>query len=579
MKKRSYLILFLLFIPAFLFAEWSNNPAENFAVCDLTGSQALPKIATSSTGDTYISWFSNETGNYDARLQRFDVRGDELWAHNGILISNHPSMSWLTDWDMTVDNANHAILTFQDIRNGGNNNIYAYRISPEGDFVWGADGLELSNSTAFDVSPKVTVTNSGNTVIAWQSDDVIIMQKISPEGTLLWGPSGITLSCENTYSWPQLMPVGRDNVIMKFFEDTGVYPMMTRHVLAQKFNANGTQYARAEFTLTDTFYTANMLFYKISKASLISQDIIETPRRDIAEYVMVIEGNPIRFYSCHLKSSQGSQNEQKRLVEITCLRNHLNNLEQGTEFIIVGDMNFYTSSEPAYQKIIAADSCNLGRGQDLSDQVGNWHNNYTFREVHSQSSRVNFFGGGVGGGLDDRFGFIFTSYEINNDNGIEYIDSTLTYFGNDGNHFNQSINDSTNAAVPDSVADALYYASDHLPVLADFVSLDTLYTIDERCNPNSGLSLEAFPNPFRNDIRIELYYNNYNLTKISKVNIYNVKGQLIKQFKMQKRKFKMNIVEWNGKDDLRYKAKSGIYFIKIIDEKKSIGIKQILKLE
>jgi len=227
-------------------------------------------------------------------------------------------------------------------------------------------------------------------------------------------------------------------------------------MLLATLNANGVQYARAEFVLTDTFYTANMLFYKTSKVSLISQDIIETPRRDIGEYVMLIDGNPIRFYSCHLKSSEGSQNEQKRLVEITCLRNHLNNLEQGTEFIIVGDMNFYRSSEPAYQKIIADEGNNIGRGQDLSDQVGNWHNNYAFREVHSQSTRENQFGGGVGGGLDDRFDFIFTSYEINNDSGIEYIDSSLTYFGNDGNHFNQSINYGSNTVVPDSVAAGTY---------------------------------------------------------------------------------------------------------------------------
>ncbi|MBC8526113.1 MAG: endonuclease/exonuclease/phosphatase family protein, partial [Candidatus Cloacimonetes bacterium] len=146
-------------------------------------------------------------------------------------------------------------------------------------------------------------------------------------------------------------------------------------MLLTTLNANGTQYARTEFVLTDTFYTANMLFYKTSLANLISQDIIETPRRDIAEYVIFIDGNPIRFYSCHLKSSQGSTNEEKRLEEITCLRNHLNSLEEGTEFIIVGDMNFYTSSEPAYQKIIADESNNIGRGQDLSDQVGNWHEN------------------------------------------------------------------------------------------------------------------------------------------------------------------------------------------------------------
>ncbi|MCK4654740.1 MAG: T9SS type A sorting domain-containing protein [Candidatus Cloacimonetes bacterium] len=237
MKK--ILLALLIIVPYLLNAQWSNDPAENTAICDLTGSQAIPKIATSSTGYSYISWFSNETGNYDVRLQKFNVIGNELWEHNGILISDHTSMSWLTNWDMTIDGENHAILTFQDIRNQGNNNIYAYRISPEGDFIWGDDGLELSNSPSFDVSPKVTVTSAGNAVIAWQSEDIIILQKISPEGNLLWGDNGITLSCANTYSWPQLIPVGEDGIILKYFEDTGPPYSPTRHVYAQRFNVDG----------------------------------------------------------------------------------------------------------------------------------------------------------------------------------------------------------------------------------------------------------------------------------------------------------------------------------------------------
>jgi hypothetical protein len=86
-------------------------------------------------------------------------------------------MSWLTDWDMTVDQDNYAILTFQDIRNAGNNNVYAYRISPDGSFVWGPDGLELSNTTDFDVSPKVTVTSARNAVVAWGSGDISRLTK------------------------------------------------------------------------------------------------------------------------------------------------------------------------------------------------------------------------------------------------------------------------------------------------------------------------------------------------------------------------------------------------------------------
>jgi len=228
-------------------------------------------------------------------------------------------------------------------------------------------------------------------------------------------------------------------------------------------------YLRANFVYNGDLN--NMLFYKSSIASLISQDEITASPRDISEYVMNIAGNPIRFYSCHLKSSDGSTNVQTRLEAVTALRNHLNTLPEGTEFIITGDMNFYTSSELGYQKFIADEVVNIGRAKDLCSEVGNWHDNSSYSSVHTQSTRLTNFGGGASGGLDDRFDFIFSSYELNNNSEIEYVSDNYTIYGNDGNHFNQSINDPTNTAVPADVADALYYASDHLPVYADFVSL------------------------------------------------------------------------------------------------------------
>jgi hypothetical protein len=239
MKRLLFIALILLCTLFSASAQWSDNPSVNNPINTMAGEQAIPKIATCSNGDSYIASFSNESGNYNVRMQRLDVQGNPLWATNGILISNQPQMTWLTDWDMTADNANHAILTWQDIRNGGNNNVVAYRISPSGDFVWGADGIALSNSTAFNASPKVTVTSAGNAVFAWQADDVIIIQKVSPTGSLLWGPNGITLSSSATFSWPQLLPVGTDDVILKYFEDTGPPYSPTRHIYAQRYDADG----------------------------------------------------------------------------------------------------------------------------------------------------------------------------------------------------------------------------------------------------------------------------------------------------------------------------------------------------
>ncbi|MBC8487135.1 MAG: T9SS type A sorting domain-containing protein [Bacteroidetes bacterium] len=238
MKKSTFLFNLLFLIPAISLAQWSSDPSENTPIAIASGDQAIPKIVTAESGTSYVSWFSNENSNYNVRLQKLDVYGNKLWADEGLLISDHPAMTWLTDWDLAIDQEEYAIVTFQDIRTG-NNNIYAYRISPDGEFIWGEDGLELSNSTAFDVSPKVTVTNAGNAIIAWASGDVVILQKISPDGILQWGANGITLSGSNTFSWPQLLPVGDDDVILKYFEDSGPPYAPTRHVFAQRYDADG----------------------------------------------------------------------------------------------------------------------------------------------------------------------------------------------------------------------------------------------------------------------------------------------------------------------------------------------------
>ncbi len=45
---------------------------------------------------------------------------------------------------------------------------------------------------------------------------------------------------------------------------------------------------------------------------------------------------------------------------------------------------------------------------------------------------------------------------------------TYIPYGNDGLHYNDSINQPPNNAVGQEIANALHYSSDHLPVIASF---------------------------------------------------------------------------------------------------------------
>jgi hypothetical protein len=239
MKSFLFTLALSLLIPFIALSQWSTDPAVNNAINNMSGEQAIPKIATCSNGYSYIASFSVENGNYNMRMQRVNAQGVPQWADDGILISDNAQDTWLTDWDMCVDNANYAILAFPDIRTG-TTNIVAYRISPSGSFAWGDDGIVLSTGDG-NYSPTVSVTSAGNAIVAWSQDAVAHYQKITASGNLPWGSSGFMLSQTGyTFASPQTMPVGTDEFLMKYFRDQGSYPNLTREVYVQRYNAGGS---------------------------------------------------------------------------------------------------------------------------------------------------------------------------------------------------------------------------------------------------------------------------------------------------------------------------------------------------
>ena len=241
-KKLLFLLPAIIFCWQFAMAQWSSDPMANTQLSNLTGEQALPKVAVCNDGHSYVAWFSNESGNYNVRLQRLDKDGYPLFNDNGMLISDHPQMSSLTDWGLAVDPDNYALITFQDIRNTDNNPV-GYRISPNGEMMWGEDGIIFSNSSNFEPSPVVCATGAGNAVFAWPSftdtDSEVHLQKISPGGDLLWGEGLVIAYPGVNVTAPYLFPAGDDFVFVVWHEETGPFYSPTRGLYVQKLDADG----------------------------------------------------------------------------------------------------------------------------------------------------------------------------------------------------------------------------------------------------------------------------------------------------------------------------------------------------
>ena len=228
------------------------------------------------------------------------------------------------------------------------------------------------------------------------------------------------------------------------------------------------------------------LFYRNDMFVLENTEIINTPVRDINKYTLLLntesqDTNPIRIYAyvTHLKSSQGSANQQLRLSMVEAFVNDTQQLEDDAFVLFAGDFNIYTSTEPAYLEIL--DQTNSLAMADPIDTPGSWNNNEDFREVHTQSTRTSSsgFGGGAGGGLDDRFDFIMVSQNMMTNPNLLYKADSYKAYGNNGNCYNNNINDINCGGVYNQIIrDALYNMSDHLPVVMELETDQEIVILD-----------------------------------------------------------------------------------------------------
>jgi len=245
------------------------------------------------------------------------------------------------------------------------------------------------------------------------------------------------------------------------------------YLLNNALNVDGVDYYnRTTFPKT---YLANTVFYNSQKLKLkkhtpisftISTDKVFNAYTFYYNAPDLSTTNDTAFITCivaHFKAGSYSENIQERVLEAGIVMDYLTSLGVAGNYLFLGDLNLYTSSEGAFQKLINP-SNSLYKFYDPANQIGDWNNNYAYRYIHTQSTHVS---GDChsGGGMDDRFDFILASdYIINGTHKVTYVPNSYKAIGQDGSSFNNSINTTTNTSVPSNVAQALYSMSDHLPV-------------------------------------------------------------------------------------------------------------------
>ena len=301
--------------------------------------------------------------------------------------------------------------------------------------------------------------------------------------------------------------------------------------LNNNLNINGIDYwMTSAGANTANSSLTNCIFYNSTKLTFAGHHVAQTFTRDVDVYDFKFKndesGNIIlTCVIAHLKAGTGSDNETKRKTMVENIMRYIELNYRECNVLIMGDFNLYTAEEPAYQTLTNQTTYPLCYFIDplYPYGVGDWNNNSQYANYHTQSThKDNDSDCHSSGGMDDRFDFILMSENIyGGRDGIRYVGGSYNALGNDGHRFNKSINNPTNTAVSQAVANALFNNSDHIPVTMELVYSSHL---DVNELANNELSYDVFPNPASSKVNIRFYQDN-----LGKANIllFNTLGQQV----------------------------------------------------
>ena len=223
---------FLVLAPGMVQAQWNPNTSVNLLLSSFTDDVQL--AAPTTDGKTWISFYSQTSGNYAMRAQLLDANGYKLLGPDGIMVSNQPSGSATFVYNICLDASNNLIIAMQDTRTGSMKTCL-YKIDQAGNHLWSPDGVVLGAGLA----PNPTVLTTGETVVCWDESvsGTLNLQKISVAGATVWAtPIQVKVGTTKTTRGQIVANSGGKFTMLIQRKGVGIYSTLW----AQAFDNSGT---------------------------------------------------------------------------------------------------------------------------------------------------------------------------------------------------------------------------------------------------------------------------------------------------------------------------------------------------
>ncbi|NQT29648.1 MAG: hypothetical protein HQ596_03660 [Candidatus Saganbacteria bacterium] len=242
----SFVIFNLSFVifPVTAFAQQPQPlfPPQGIAINDTPGNavQQNPQIVADGKGNYMIVFEDGRGGSYDIYAQKMTGAGAILWKENGVALCKYSGNQNFPK--ATTDSKDGMIVVWQDYRSG-HSDIYAQRIGPAGNPLWGTAGIPVCTAKVGQFAPELISDGSGGAIIVWHDyrsgkGEDIYAQKINSQGNSLWQENGIPIcSTSGTQWYPKIASDGTGGAIITWTDGRG--SSSDNNIYAQRINSSG----------------------------------------------------------------------------------------------------------------------------------------------------------------------------------------------------------------------------------------------------------------------------------------------------------------------------------------------------
>lgn len=556
MKNFRILLIIALFAFALqAHAQWSNDPNVNTLV---SSPGTYPEMISDGRGGAYILYW--KAGDWSVQLQRLDKYGYKTMGEDGVIVAG-PNLQAIA-FGLSPGDSDYVVTTFLttvgEYPNPVYNLLYAQKYDSSGSECWNTDTPICTLDSIHICLPHIAEDGYGGAFISWidnreaASDYEVFIQHVDSEGNITYIENGMRLS---TNAWDSnlnsnLLP-GNDGYALAFWQDYGGFSGQRLSIDGEKlWGENGITFQTFSYSYR-AFHIDNQGGTVFSDCYSIGGGMYNIFAQRIDSLGNLLWGQTGVTLEDSLPEDNQSINIalDSQWIYITWLDgepgvyNNVKLQKLDNEGNTQWDEEGILMSNPQYMNKLPWVTIS-----DANSIIISWYefDTYTYYAKKLDSEATNIW-------IDDVI--------------ISNCQTRLTY--------TSSISDGAGGIINCwSVLPEILYAQQ----ISTNGNLGEVLSVRDN-NPDiplfNQIIIENYPNPFNESTQIEINapYDIFN----SKCIIYNILGQEVRAFDLNKYNFKGKII-WDGKNDEGIPVNSGVYYFQIENDNYSKSL-PIIKLK